>query len=311
MTIEISIARNTLIHREIPAEMIISDEMTYGAFFNDRFEEHQKSAEGFIAYNRKRIGRGIVVRHSADHSVYTLSVGIPASSEDIEELFLCSYGIMNLRSKVTVNHRAVSKLNMEDIKESVLEYNLKVLHEMMGKILNGESDYVSIGCARNRLSAGIREAEQMWAGINTDTYRDWMHSLQSSDADICETSLLEHKVTRDITLMYTVKKDRPFLLPKKPGLPFRFYDQKTGRPSCSVDRYLIRFTGRDENEIIGTADFRIFETLIPEEKKQYFDAENWYISGFRTDEIRMLVGKARELQHGEEHINRTSGPKAV
>ncbi|MCR5230956.1 MAG: DUF4299 domain-containing protein [Solobacterium sp.] len=311
MTVDISVRRKFVPHAEYPAEAIITGDMTYGAFHNERFEEYQKSSEGYIAYNRNRIGRGIIVRHSPDFSVYTFTLGLPASSEDIEELFTCAYGVMNLLSAVTVNGRPVSKLNLEEVCETLQEYNLKLLHEMMGKVLNGESDFVSIGCARNRLSAGTEEAEQMWAGVNTDVYRDWMHRLQSSDADIAETTLLEHKVTKSVTLLYTVKKDRPFLLPRKPALPVQYYDTETGRPSCQVDRYMICFTGSGEKDVIASADYEAFEEMIPDSKKRYFDAEKWYISGFCADEIRELAAKAVEFKYGKDYPDGTSDSETV
>ena len=166
---------------------------------------------------------------------------------------------------------------------------------MMGKILDESPHTMSIGCVFHRHVAGEKEADRMWAGINTDNYRDWMHESQKDRAFFSQARVIRGANGNEHVAMFTLPASRTVIFPNHTELPIRFYDLSTGLPKYDISRWEVEFTDRKKEKVFGTMRFEEFRRRLPKEKTSYYDAADILIEPFSEDELLLLLEEAGEL----------------
>ncbi|MBQ9327740.1 MAG: DUF4299 family protein [Solobacterium sp.] len=299
MSITVTVTRRSFFPRVVTPKMILLDGMSFGCSREGRFLPGEYGKDTVIAYHNDHIGRGILIRWD-DHNIrFTeLKLNLPASSEEIDDFFLMSARLARQDlSEVTLNGEPFAPKTYHDVVEKVKVYNLKLLHEMMGNILNEESDMVSIGCVFHRLAAGMKEADRMWAGVSTDVFRDWMHQSQSTDAYFSEARLSSPESEEEQTAVFTLPSNRPVIFPDREELPIRFYDLSTGKPRYQVSDWLVELVDHTQKKVLGNVSFQQLKRFLPQEKVSYFDAADSLIEPLTVEDLSRILEQAEQ-----EHV---------
>lgn len=180
MEINVTVNRRTLFPRPVPFERLLLDGMNYGVRRNGEFHAGTAAADHVFAYNENRIARGIAIRWNPQEISYTgLSLKLPTSSEEMEDFFLMVAHLARQDiCEVAFNGEPFLPKMFHKTKEQMQIYNLRLLHDLMGQILNEEIPFCRFDCVFYPIHAGKQEAEYMWAGISTDAFRNWMDECQ-------------------------------------------------------------------------------------------------------------------------------------
>lgn len=291
MSITVTVTRRSFFPRSISIRHILLDGMKYGTSKNGYFLEGESGDHFVIAYHTAHIGRGILFRWKpGDVRFSELTLNLPSSNEEIDDFFLmCARLARQDISEVMLNGKPFAPSRYHETVDRFKVYNLKLLHEMMGNVLNDGPDTISIGCAFHRLAAGEKEAETMWAGVNTDVYRDWMHSSQAPQAYFSEA-----RVSSDgETATFTIPTGEKVIFPDHEELPIRFYDLKTGRPRFEIKKWFVELVDA-ERRVLGSMPFDKLQDHLPEEKKSYYDAADSLIGPLSVEEMQMILLQAEE-----------------
>ena len=83
-------------------------------------------------------------------------------------------------SEVMLNGQPFTPKIFAKTKEEVIRANLKLLHDLMGKVLNEDTD-LTLSCVFAELHAGMDEADFLWAGIDASKFKDWLNQCQNPE----------------------------------------------------------------------------------------------------------------------------------
>ena len=296
MSVKVTVRQRSLFPRYIEPQEILLDGMGYGSYENEGFRKDVTHGGSLVAFHRDHIGRGIRVSCYNDEKTYEIALNLPTSSEELEDFFQMTARLAKKAiCEVFLNDEPFVPKKFKEIKQNYLVYNLKLLHEMMGKILDESPHTMSIGCVFHRLVAGEKEADRMWAGINTDNYRDWMHESQKDRAFFSQARVIRGANGSEHVAMFTLPASRTVIFPNHMELPIRFYDLSTGLPKYDISRWEVEFTDRKKEKVFGTMRFEEFRRRLPKEKTSYYDAADILIEPFSEDELLLLLEEAGEL----------------
>jgi hypothetical protein len=270
--------------------------MKYGSVKDGRFVPGEAGDSFVVAYQPKRIGRGIQIHWDNNDIRYTcLVLNLPAPDEELDDFFQMAARLARQDlSEVELNGKPFGPKQFHEVKRSFHVYNLKLLHEMMGNVLNKEPERLSIGCVFHRLAAGMKEAETMWAGINTDQFRDWLHASQSFDAFYSEANVRKYGSESSYQAVFTMPADHTVILPDHEELPIRFYDLSTGRPRFEISDWIVELVDQSRRRVLGSIPLKQFRTLLPKEKVSYFDAADSLLEPFTEEELQFLLQQAEQ-----------------
>ncbi len=298
MMIKVTVLRRSLFPKKVTPEMIMLEEMQSGGIKDGKFT-HEETGEPFrVAYNPKRIGRGIQIRWDENNVRFTeLCLNLPTSEEELEDFFRMTARLARQDiSEVLLNDKPFGPKQYHDVHETYRIYNLKLLHEMMGNVLNEQPNQVSIGCVFHRLAAGEKEADRMWAGVDASAFRDWMHESQAVDAYYSEARIEENKPENEYKAVFTMPSGNNVILPDHEELPIRFYDLETGRPCYEISEWLVELVDDSRRRVLGKMPLKKFRSLLPREKVSYYDAADSLLEPFTVDELMSLLDRA-----GQDH----------
>ncbi len=290
--ITVTVNRKSLFPKAVTPKMILLDGMKFGCIRDGRFIPGEYGTSFVVAYHPERIGRGIQIGWDNKNVRYTeLRLNLPSTNEELDDFFRMTARLARQDlSEVQLNGKPFIPKQFDTIKERYRVYNLKLLHEMMGNVLNESPGQISIGCVFHRLAAGEKEADQMWAGINTDHFRDWLHESQSSGAFYSEARIRERD--QDLQAVFTMPSGRSVILPDHEELPLRFYDLKTGKPRYEINDWLVELVDHSKKQVLGMMPLQKFRKLIPADKVSYFDAADSLLAPFTVEELNELLEQA-------------------
>ena len=179
----ISVYRRSFLSHAVKPARILLDGMETGWCTDGRFHAGAKADDRLTAWHKDHIGRGITIRWDPKDIRFTgLSLKLPAPEEELDDFFLMTARLARQDiSEVLLNGEAFAPKQYYDRKEEWKTWNLRLLHSCMNEVLNGEDACLELDGVFRRLYAGMEEAETMWAGVHTETFRDWLHSTQNPD----------------------------------------------------------------------------------------------------------------------------------
>ena len=296
MSVRVTVRQRSLFPRYIEPQELLLESMGYGSYENEGFVKDVMRGESLVAYHRDHIGRGIRVSCHNDEKTYELTLNLPSSYEELEDFFQMTARLAKKAiCEVFLNEKPFIPKKFREIRQNYQVYNLKLLHELMGKILNESPHTMSIGCVFHRLVAGEKEADRMWAGTNTDEYRNWMHDSQKGQAFFSQARVIHEEEGSGHVAMFTLPAQKTVIFPNHMELPVRFYDLSTGMPKYDISRWQVEFTDPKKEKVLGTMKFEDFHRMVPKEKTSYYDAADTLIEPFSEDEILTLLKEAGEV----------------
>ena len=298
MQIVVAVNRRSIFPRVLRPQKILLDGMKLGISREGRFREGEYGDNFAVAYHPDHIGRGIRIRwDNSDVRFTELCLNLPVSEEELDDFFLmCARLARQDLSEVKLNGKPFGPKQYHKIRDSYRVYNLKLLHEMMGNVLNKEPERLFIGCVFHRVAAGEKEAERMWAGVDTSAYRDWLHESQSGGRFFSEARV-DEGTADGRHAVFTIPSERSVILPDHEELPVRFYDLKTGRPSIEISKWIVELVDQidhTETKVLGAMPLKEFRRLLPSEKVTYFDAADSLISPLSRQELSMMLEQAEQ-----------------
>lgn len=296
MKITVTVQRRSLFPKVVTPRMIMLEGMKFGSIKDGRFTPGECGESFTVAYHPERIGRGIQIRWDNKNVRFTeLSVNLPTSEEELDDFFYMSARLAHQDlSEVSLNGKPFVPKQFRQIKEAYRVYNLKLLHEMMSNVLNEPPGRISIGCVFHRLAAGEKEADRMWAGIDTSVFRDWMHESQALDAYFSEARIEKTHPDKEYKAVFTLPAGSTVILPDHEELPIRFYDLKTGRPRYEISEWLIEFVDKTGDRVLGMIPLKEFRSLLPREKVSYFDGADSLLEPFTAEELKGILEQAEQ-----------------
>lgn len=297
LTISVEIENSVLFSSGIPLDVILGDHLNYGIYRSNHLTPGQCAENGFIAYNPSLIGRGIrVYWRETEKKKISLHLSLPTSEEEIDEYFAMLFRIWRewTMAKVKSGTFPVDVNNVHSFINQNYDVNLKQLHEIGMTVLDGHRGMMIMGCAMHRLVIGKKEAEHFWSGTNTDRFRDWMNELQQIDAVPLEPVIYESREHKGPRVgEYTCYSRLSMIFPLHPALPNKFYDYKTGRPQFEVSNYRICMMNSDTMKPLGYLTFDEFLIELPEECRQYYDADDILINELTEDQMIKMIERAK------------------
>jgi len=157
---------------------VVLDSLSYGDYEDGAFKVNKENQEHLVLFNSKNIARGIELKRENKH-VY-LTVCLPTTEEELEDFFQMIVRIATKRFySVTIAKKPLLPKQLTQAHENAKKLNLKLLHQMMSAILNEQHPYLLPSVVGN-LIVTEKEAETMWAGVDTSNYRNWLHQAQAS-----------------------------------------------------------------------------------------------------------------------------------
>ena len=182
-TITVTVYRRSFLPRMVKAEKILLDQMSTGWIKDGRFVPGETGEEAVLAYHKEHIGRGIQIHWKKDDPRFTeLKIELPASEEEIDDFFLMAARLAKQDiCEVYLNATPFLPKQYHQKKDAWKTANLRLLHTMMGEVLNQETDVLKLNCVFRTFYADMDDAETMWAGVDTSALRNWFHANQNPD----------------------------------------------------------------------------------------------------------------------------------
>ena len=294
LMIRVTVHRRSIFPKVVTPNMIMLEGMKSGGVINGRFRPGENGQSFTIAYRPERIGRGIQIRWDEKDVRFTeLCLNLPSSEEELDDFFRMSARLARQDiSEVLINDKPFLPKEFHTIREGYRVYNLKLLHEMMGNVLNEPPGRISIGCVFHRLVAGEKEADRMWAGVDASVFRDWMHESQALDAYFSEARVEENDNAQEYRAVFPMPSGTTVILPDHEELPIRFYDLETGRPRYTISEWLVELVDESTRSVIGQLPLGEFRSRLPQDKISYFDAADSLLKPFTVEELQLLLGQA-------------------
>ena len=266
--IRIQITQRSVFAKRLPLEVILGDHLLYGCFYGQRLKRGVRDPRYFVAYDPDRIGRGIrVLWNEQEYRDVILELPLPCAQEEIEELFAMTERIRRMwTGAVEINKKPVAVNHLDNVRTNLITLNLRLLHTVMRGILN-DGGWASLSCTMHRLIVGPREADEMWAGIYTDKYRDWLHSRQNRPVYIPVPKLyMEQETDRQICYITLPSEVSVVWTDTVEGL--QKYTEQSG---AQIDEWKCALYDTAQKRMIGTMDYDTVLKAIPVRDKEYYD----------------------------------------
>lgn len=258
---------------------IVPDALSFGCYENNRFVRDKEKEDELIVYIKNFIGRGIRVHRDSDQRTVHVDLELPCSKEEIEAYFEVVIRGANKRLyEVLLNGQPLLPKNIEAVIQNAKSLNLKLLHKVMAEVLNDDC-VITFNAIKGKLAAGISEAETMWAGIDTDTYRDWLHHLQEEDYYVCYPKVVEDD--GNLCGIYTFPAQTAVLLPIE---PLNYITRDRGQ---SIDTWFVEPVN-SHLESIGKIPFTDFTGAIGQRFVHYYDAIHQKIDSLSEEELNRI-----------------------
>ena len=287
-TIRIQITQRSVFAKRLPLDVILGADLQYGYYDGPRLKRGEKDPHYLVAYHPERIGRGIrVLWNEEEYRDVILDLPLPAAQEEIEDLFAMTERIRHLwTGAVTVNRKPIATNHLDNVRNNLITFNLRFLHGVMRGILN-EDGWASLSCAMHRLVVGPQEADEMWAGIYTDKFRDWLHSHQNISVYLPVPRLYMERDSDRTVGIVTLPAGVRVVWENDPSALLRFSD-KHGQ---QVDDWRCALYDTDGKKIVGTVPYERVLKALPQWKKEYFDYGRTLVNPLDTEMLTELMEK--------------------
>lgn len=162
MSVEITIKQKGFFKKPLPLEVILGDNLKYGAYDGLRLAHDEMGNGEFVAYNPQHIARGFSVQwqEGEKQEVY-MRLPVPTCAEEVDDYFDTVERISSFWKKADIeidgNQTTIDEINRG--RQSMKEFNLSTLN-MYGSGKYGEGVHY-IFCAFWPIALGEREKKDL------------------------------------------------------------------------------------------------------------------------------------------------------
>ena len=295
MSVEITIKQKGLLKKKLCRDVILGDKLSFGYFDGVRLGEYEEAMDpnDIIVYNPNCIGRGFTVDCDEEETkeVY-MRLLYPTSSEEINDFVDCALRITKAwRGNVDIDMDG-EETTIEDINNSRDMFrttSLNALEDWSQDILKEEEeiDMINLFCAMWSLSVGKKEAAIFANEQSLDSFRDYMHEKQNIDAFYPKPMFYKDD-KNSIIGRYVLSEEVTSIFPLKPVVPYGFDNPET-EEQLEIDQWFVAFYSFTEKDLIAEIDYEKAISLIPENKKEYYDASSILIDALSLNEIKDII----------------------
>ena len=290
LSIEVILQQKSLFEKPLPLEVLLGEELQYGSFEGLHLVLGKVNKQGFVAYHKDHLARGIRVTWQEEETKgIKCFLPIPTCEEEIHDLFQMVLRVLKYWTcSITMNGTLMTSNEFKNMEEETVLFNLRTLHEVSKEVLNEEKGILTLSCAMHRLCIGAKEADHFWSGTNTNEFRNWMHTLQALPAYVAEPQILSDEEDSFVAV-YTIPSGVPLILTSKPELPLNYYDLKTGKPNITITSWNVRYYDPQSESVLGTASYKRFLESLPIEKTHDYDGGHIYVNELTRKELELLA----------------------
>ncbi len=288
MGIDITIRQKAAKKKALPLEVILGENLVYGAFDGLRTNPGEMGAREFVAWNPDHIGRGFSVewQEGEKRKVY-LRLPLPSSGEEIAEFYEAVKRIAEFWNADIEEDGATAKLDvfmagLEDVQQA----NLDMVVQMAEQVFMGEKDgSMTMPAAVWQLAVGKEEARDFLHA--PEKFGQWLHERQSVDAYYAMAQYFGRG--EKIIGRFVLPSEVPAILPRIPQVPFGYIDTETGIPLV-CDAYEIAFWDRESDEVFALMDYDAFLDRVDATKCERYDGDCFLLEGLPVAEMKRVAG---------------------
>ncbi|MBR0235322.1 MAG: DUF4299 family protein [Clostridia bacterium] len=290
MSVEIQIENTGEKSRPLPLEIILGDKLAVGKRdFAYRLTNDAEN-EAFTAFLPSCKGRGFDITYDdEDRESVSLHLPIPAAPDEVSEFFYAVARVSKFWDYAPIVADG-NKMSPEKFVSQLGEFqrfNAHAATDMFIRIISGESGPTTLFCAIIPITIGAKEALSFEGSI--DNFASYLDQMQSDDFYYAAPTFKNSD--SGVIGTYVISEGVKSVFPIKPSVPFGLSDKESGKPlECS--NFRIAFYSGTYSKILGEMDYNDFISLIPDERREVFDASTFSITLTVFEMQAMLGGKA-------------------
>lgn len=288
MSIDITLRQTAAKKKALPLEVILGEELVYGAFDGLRTNPGELGARDFIAWHPEHIGRGFSVEwKEGEKRRVDLRLPLPSTNEEIKDFFDCVERIASFWNCGVEEDGEKAELSVFlSGLEAVQETNDRMIVEMAEQVFMGERDGSMImPAAIWQLAVGKEEAREFLHA--PEKFAPWLHDRQMVDAYYAMAQFFgrsEKTVGR-----FTLPVGVPTILPRIPQVPFGYVDTETGLPLV-CDIWEIAFYDPEEDKVFDCMDYDSFLDRVDATLCERYDGDCFLAQGMDKKELNRVAG---------------------
>ena len=283
MSIDVSIKQKGFFKKTIPFNVILGNQLAYGATDGLRLIPNQMDEE-VILYDPQSIGRGFGIKwNENEKNEITLRLLNPTTEGEMRAFFDCLRRITSFwNCKMTVDGIEEDINEYLSQEDDLIAYNHKVIKEVSEKIVNGESQRLTLYSTMWPLVIGKDEAEQFV--VNPHLFSSWMHEQQIKDYYYAKPQFFQTE--EGIKGIYALTEDCPTIMPNTPWVPLGIENPETGQ-RLECDHYEIALYSTTEDKTIAMIPYERLFTLGPD-YLSYYDGGSILVENVGLEELNKL-----------------------
>lgn len=286
MSIEITVKQKLFGSKNMPLDVILGENLSYGYWENDQLTEGKLGETEFIAYDPGAIGRGFsVIWNSQEKKSISLRLPQPTTTEELHSFYDCVTRMASYWGGALIadgNHMKpdVFLAGFEDM----VSFNDKILAHIVQQILDGNNDNLTLYSAKWPLTIGKEEAELF--AKDPAQFAPWLHEKQSMDVFFCNPRFFMGD--QGVFGQFMLMNDLPTVFPQKPNVPFGMQDPATGKAlECKDWRIILVIEG--ESDILREMDYDEFLRALAPDRKIRYDGNHFLVKEMSEAEVRALA----------------------
>ena len=168
--------------------------------------------------------------------------------------------------------------------DDMIGFNEKAIKQCAQRVLESEFHTLTLYSALWPLTLGSKEAAVF--AEDADAFSRWLHTQQNIDAVYACARF--YKEAGSIGGLYTFTKDRTYIFPKKPCVPYGIMDPGTGAPLECTD-WRVCVMNREGDEPLAEMEWQTFLERIPSANLQDYDANAVKIEPLSDEDFAALL----------------------
>ncbi len=289
MSIDITILQKGFSKKTLPLEVILGDQLQYGAFDGLRLDPGELGDGELIVYHPEHIARGICITWNANEKKkITLRSLSPSTSHELRDLYDLVGRITDYwKCTLIVDGTKLSPAKFQAGFDNMVAFNQRYTQHMIEEMLKGTHDQFTFFCAKWPLTIGKQEAELF--ASDPSAFTAWLHERQSMDVYFAAPGF-EMTDEGEILGNYALTETVPTIFPKKPYVPFGYTNPQTGK-ALECNNYIVHLYSVTLEKVIGTLGFAELMERIDPSKISRYDEQSVLIEAMSLDEMQAILAK--------------------
>lgn len=288
MSVDLLITQRSFIKKALPLEVILGDELRYGAMETGCRLNMDVLGDGeFVAYLPQHIGRGISVEwKKGEKQQVALRMLSPTCSEEVDAFYRIVQRIAGVwKCDVEMDGNLMSVKEFLATREEIQKFNIDTIKGMFKRIVEEDGGATTIFSAMWPMVVGKEEAECFLK--EPEAFGPWLHEKQVQDLYYA-VPLFYRDEQGGVIGRYAISEDVDSIIPVEPHVPFGVIDPDTGKMlECS--NYMAAFYSHTYDRVIGEVPYERFMDVVPKAKISRYDGGSYVMKGLTLEELESIL----------------------